>query len=369
MLSGTLLALLTTVACSSENSPATGGTGGGQPTSGAGAANTSGGGGGASVAGASAAGSGAGGASAGAPSAGAGGSATAGAPSAGATNGGSSGISEAAGQTAAAGAGGAAGGSGGAGNCAGRSLALLANGTNSDSDAAYSRVEITLGSALPIGNAKRTVEFWAYIKSTDWVGDKNEIYYYGASGTTTAFGMDFGTNAVMGMPNNHATLNPFTDGGFNVDSTADLGINSSSNQWVHIAMTWDGAALVTYVNGKAGITSNGSGSTSMLATASGALMIGCNPENKACFNGYFDEFSVWNVARTATEIKDSYTHPLTGSETGLVGYWKFDDAAGSTTAADSLKNGMAHNGTLMAAATAQLPTFAAPPAPLPLVCP
>ena len=377
MLSGTLVALLATVACSSEGvrnpiaAPASGGSpgntsAGGAATAGsaATAAGTSAG--GASAGGASAGGASAGGASAGGVSAGGAGAASGGAPS-----GGSGGVSGSGGQITGimAGSGGSAGGSGGAGNCAGRSLALLANGTNSDSDAAYARVVIDLASALPIGNAKRTVEFWAYIKSTDWVGDKNEIYYYGTSGTTTAFGMDFGTNTVTGMPNNHATLNPFTDGGFNVDSTADLGITSSSNQWLHIAMTWDGTALLTYVNGKQGISSTGMGGTTMLATAAGPLMIGCNPENKACFNGYFDELSVWNVARTASEIKDNYSHPRLGNETGLVGYWKFDDAAGSTTAADSLKSGTTHPGTLMAAATAQLPTFATPPAPLQLVCP
>jgi len=364
MLAGALLALLAAVACSEGGSPTPAGSAGANATGGdtaAGGAGVSTGGAGSSAAGTSAAGA----------SVGSAGMASAGTTSGGAPSGGSGGAPGSGGQNTGiiAGSGGTAGSSGGAGNCAGRSLALLANGTNSDSDTAYSRVVIDLGSALPIGNAKRTVEFWAYIKSTDWVGDKNEIYYYGASGTTTAFGMDFGTNPVTGMANNHATLNPFTDGGFNVDSSADLGITSSSDQWVHIAMTWDGTALLTYVNGKLGITSNGMGGTTMLATAAGPLMIGCNPENKACFNGLFDELSVWNIARTASEIKDNYSHPRSGNEAGLVGYWKFDDAPGSTTAADSVKSGTAHAGTLMAAATAQLPTFVTPPAALPLVCP
>jgi hypothetical protein len=221
--------------------------------------------------------------------------------------------------------------------------------------------------ALPIGNSKRTVEFWAYIKSTDWVGDKNEIYYYGTSGTRTAFGMDFGTNTVSGMSSNHATLDPFTDG-INDDSTVDLGITSANSQWVHIAMTWDGTALKTYVNGNLKITTTGASGANTLATGQGPLMIGCNPENKACFNGLFDEFRMWNVARSATEIKDTYNRTLMGNEAGLVGYWKFDDASGSTTAADSL-TAMGHTGMLMAASTAQLPTFVTPPTPPPLVCP
>ena len=58
----------------------------------------------------------------------------------------------------------------------------------------------------------------------------------------------------MGMTSNHATLNPFTGGGFSDDSTNDLGINSSSDQWVHVAMVWNGTNLITYVNGLPKIT-------------------------------------------------------------------------------------------------------------------
>ena len=376
-LSVPLFALLAAAACSSTGSPATGGSGGSSPTAGSGGTATASGGTSAGTTGSAGTnasggtvatgGAATGGGGAGIGGAGIGGGAGTGTGTGGGTAGTGAGGVTSGGQGGA--SGGSAGGSGGAVSCVGRSLSLAANGTSSDSDAAYSRVVIDLASALPTGNSSRTVEFWAYIKTTDWVGDKNELYYYGASGTTTAFGMDFGTNPVAGMASNHATLNPFTDGGFNVDSTADLGITSSSDQWVHIAMTWNGTALLTYVNGTLGITSNGTGGTTMLATAAGSLMIGCNPENKACFNGLVDEFSIWNVARTATDLKNTYKHPLVGNETGLVGYWKFDDAPGSTTAADSLTGGTAHAGTLMAAAPAQPPTFVTAPTPPPLVCP
>ena len=182
--------------------------------------------------------------------------------------------------------------------------------------------------------------------------------------------MDFGTNPVTGMASNHATLDPFTDGGFSDDSTNNLGINSSSDQWVHIAMVWDGTNLITYVNGQAKITAAGTGGITALATAQSILTIGCNPTNNQCFNGLFDEFQVWNVARTATEIQNSYKKPLVGNETGLVGYWKFDEASGTTTAdAVSTAGGhTAHNGTLKADTTAHNPTFVTPPVPLPLVC-
>jgi hypothetical protein len=271
----------------------------------------------------------------------------------------------------ASGTGGGSGGSTSTGTCGTQVLSLSANATGSATDTAYAHIEADLKTDLPIGNANRTIEFWAYIKTTDWVGEKNELYYYGSAGTAMAFGLDFGTNPVTGATTNHATLNPFTNGGFTLDSTDNLGITSSSSQWVHIAMTWNGTVLLVYVNGLPKITVNaiaGSGVTA-LATATSVLTIGCNPTNSNCFNGNFAEFRVWNVARTAAEILASYNKPAVGNEAGLVAYWKFDDAAGATSAADSVTTTghTAHPGALKATTT--MPTFAAPPAPLPLVCP
>lgn len=267
------------------------------------------------------------------------------------------------------GAGGAGGAGGGTACSAGRAISMAANGTGSASDSALARVEMDLMTDLPIGNAKRTIEYWAYIKTTDWVGDKNEMYFYGGTASAAEFGMDFGTNAVTGMSGNHATLDPFTNGGFSDDSTDYLGITSSSDQWVHIAMVWDGTNLLTYVNGQLKITTVGTGGITALATAQSVLTIGCNPTNSACFNGLFDELRVWNVARSATDIQSNYNRPLVGTESGLVGYWKFDETSGTTTA-DAVTAGghTAHAGTLKADTTAHLPTFVTPPVALPLVC-
>ncbi len=356
---------------------------GGSATGGGSGGSATGGGAGGSATGGSATGGGAGGSATGggsggsATGGGAGGSATGGGSGGSATGGAAGGKGGATGGTAGGGSGGAAGkgsgGSGGAGggstNCTGHALSLSANGTNSDSDTALSRVEIDLKTDLPIGNSKRTIEYWSYIKTTDWVGDKNEMYYYGGSANAASFGMDFGTNPVTGMAGNHATLDPFTGGGFNDDSTDYLGITSTSDQWVHIAEVWDGTNLLVYVNGQLKITAAGTGGTTALATAQSILTIGCNPSNSQCFNGLFDEFQVWNVARTATEIQNSYKKPLVGNEAGLVGYWKFDEASGTTTAdAVTAAAHTAHSGTLKADTTAHNPTFVTPPVPLPLVC-
>ncbi|MCU0979306.1 MAG: PA14 domain-containing protein, partial [Pirellulaceae bacterium] len=53
------------------------------------------------------------------------------------------------------------------------------------------------------------------------------------------------------------------------------------------------------------------------------------------FNGRIDEVRVWNVARTATEIADTYNRVLDGSEAGLQGYWRLEDQVD----ADLLRDG------------------------------
>ena len=190
----------------------------------------------------------------------------------------------------------------------------------------------------------------------------------GGSANAGAFGLDFGTYTVDGAPNNHATLDPIAGGGFNDDSTNDLGIDSSTDQWVHVAMVWDGTVLVTYVNGLPKITTHGGGVT-VLATEASPFVLGCNPTNQACFGGYFDELRVWSVARSAAEVLSLYDRPAAGDESGLVGYWKFDEDSGTTTA-DAVTAGghTPHAGMLLADSAAHLPTFIEPSVPPPLVC-
>jgi hypothetical protein len=182
------------------------------------------------------------------------------------------------------------------------------------------------------------------------------------------FGLDFGTYSVDGMPDNHATLNPFTSGTLSVDNGTYLGITSAAAQWVHIATSWDGTTRRTYVNGTERITST---VTDTLATGAGPLILGCNPENTHCFSGLFDEARVWNVARSDADIAANYNRSLAGDEAGLIGYYKFDEAPGGASAADSVTTAGhdAHAGTLTAAMDSQRPAFVTPDPPAPIVCP
>jgi YVTN family beta-propeller protein len=55
------------------------------------------------------------------------------------------------------------------------------------------------------------------------------------------------------------------------------------------------------------------------------------------FQGLIEEVRVWNVARSEAEIQSAMNTPLIGNESGLVGYWKFNEGSGQT-AYDSTLN-------------------------------
>jgi hypothetical protein len=117
----------------------------------------------------------------------------------------------------------------GATNCTGRAISLSKNGTGSASDSATAHVEIDMKTDLPIGNASRTIEFWAYIQTMDWIGENNQLYYYGGSGDGASFGLDFGTPTGDGHVFESRDAEPVHGRSeLHEDSTADLGINSST---------------------------------------------------------------------------------------------------------------------------------------------
>jgi hypothetical protein len=66
------------------------------------------------------------------------------------------------------------------------------------------------------------------------------------------------------------------------------------------------------------------------------------------YNGYLDgklgDFRIWNIARTQEEIQSDYWKQLTGSESGLVLYWKMDEGTG-TNCNDSTSGN--HDGTIV----------------------
>lgn len=120
------------------------------------------------------------------------------------------------------------------------------------------------------------------------------------------------------------------------------------HEYTHVAATYDGSIGVAsiYINGVFDTSKSvGNG----VSNSSGNLYYGYNPARNdfiAPFKGIIDEVRIWNIARTESEIQSTIYQTLTGNETGLVGYWKFDEGTG-TIATD--ETGNQNNGTISGA--------------------
>lgn len=95
------------------------------------------------------------------------------------------------------------------------------------------------------------------------------------------------------------------------------------DEWLHIAVVVDGNRLKFYHNGRLVSEESGViGSTVGLRTHN---FIGrSNWPSDGYANADFDEVRIWQVARSAEEIRRDLVRELSGSETGLMVYFRFD---------------------------------------------
>ena len=106
-----------------------------------------------------------------------------------------------------------------------------------------------------------------------------------------------------------------------VDGFTDL----RDDQWHLITATYDGSTAKLYVDG---ILENESDfTTDYLASQNGEEILYIGGQTNEYLNGFIDKVSIWNVALTEDQI-NMYSD-LTGNETGLVGYWNFNDGEGT----------------------------------------
>jgi len=109
------------------------------------------------------------------------------------------------------------------------------------------------------------------------------------------------------------------------DSDVNKGL--PTNEWVHIALTYDSndGRMVVYVNGKKQSESiKLLGSVNLGIGGSNGFCIGRSYSDDRYLAGDFSECRIWNVVRTAEEIEANPYYVDPDSE-GLVAYWKFND--------------------------------------------
>jgi len=188
-----------------------------------------------------------------------------------------------------------------------------------------------------------TLEAWVYLDSTASKPLFSLGQYDGTSGENEA------TNTVFNLSIQNAGDLKVTweYGSGTSESEFDEDYNLSTGTWFHVCATRDNSdkKIRFYKDGQltstSGTTNDPTGGTSTTLR----FLIGRNQNfsSGSFFNGKMRNVRVWNIARTDDQIAFAYNKTISNNATGLVGYWKLDEGAG-TTVYDSTSS--SNNGTV-----------------------
>lgn len=191
------------------------------------------------------------------------------------------------------------------------------SGTALEFDGINDYVNCENDASLDITGTTITIEAWIYptnFKSDYWsntIAGKEDVtsgnnkgyaFRYGGTGGDLSFVFGSGTAWIEIIAHNILTL----------------------NTWQHVVAAYDGSNMELYVNGELVASQNQTGS---IASSSSNFYIGqstIDPGNRN-IAGKVDEVRLWNIARDSTQIRENIYLALSGSETGLVSYWQFNE--------------------------------------------
>ncbi len=120
------------------------------------------------------------------------------------------------------------------------------------------------------------------------------------------------------------------------DIISDMSFWNSYNIWAHVAFTWGSDGMSMFINGNLQINHNSIRNSALnnnynfYVGADGYMQHNGNYIVSNFFDGQIDEVRIWNHQRTGEQITSLWDAPLdssyfASSDSGLVGYWRFDE--------------------------------------------
>ena len=194
------------------------------------------------------------------------------------------------------------------------------NSYSLDFDGGGDYVEIIDESAMIANTDQMTLSGWVYPRNTNsgWP-DFDGFFGFRNNNDADFYLLQLDAYKVEGR------LRVSGGGEFTIE-TAENSI--SSETWHHLALTYDGSNIILYIDG---IEAGSAEASGQITNDSVPLNIGRLVWQTTNFDldGQVDEVSLWNIALTQQQVQDYMEADLTG-ETGLVGYWNFNEGSGET---------------------------------------
>lgn len=181
---------------------------------------------------------------------------------------------------------------------------------------------VNIGNSLPaVGDF--TIECWVKIPTTA----TGTCYFLGSNTGTCAGNLlqyTVASNTLTFFERPNCT-------GVGIDYIVSL----DDNTWHHLAGVRSGSSMYLYLDGKQVGTGTAYNNTGMTTFRFGN-------RNTTYYQGVIEEVRIWNVGRTAQQIKSGMYNTVAASSTGLLAYYKLNEGSGQTVG-DATAN--AYNGT------------------------
>jgi len=97
-----------------------------------------------------------------------------------------------------------------------------------------------------------------------------------------------------------------------------------ANEFVHVAVTYDGTTRKHYIDGEL-VASHAD--TGPMGTNALALRLNSDVNWQFSYASTLDEVRIWNVARTQDQLREAINHTINAPETGLVAVYHLDGSA------------------------------------------
>jgi hypothetical protein len=105
------------------------------------------------------------------------------------------------------------------------------------------------------------------------------------------------------------------------------------NAWQHVAATFDGDSTVhIYINGNdMALTYIGErGHSTISGNKDNPLNVGNRQAQGRAFHGKIDEMRIWDIVRTQDKIRTNLIKKISGTESNLLAYWRFEEGNGTS---------------------------------------
>ncbi len=189
-----------------------------------------------------------------------------------------------------------------------------------------------------------TLEMWVNFDSIN-SGDGILAAKYGGGGSERAYQFGYRDNA--GTKQFESRISVDGSGGGTTVKTLDYALATST--WYHLALVYTASAgtVDVYVAPTSTSTHNFvgtmTGHNTSIKDSISQFMLGSSSGEQEIpvsdFDGKMDDVRLWNTTRTVAELDAALYTELTGSESGLAGYWKLnDDLSDSTANGNTLTN-------------------------------